>query len=143
MIISIITVCYNSSNTIADTLISLSNQNYADIEHIIVDGGSIDATLEIIKNNQLPNSKIISEKDDGIYDAMNKGLSLATGEVIGFINSDDFYPTSDVLALVANIFGDTSIDCCYGDLCYVDQSNSEKVVRYWRSGPFIPNSFRN
>ena len=140
--ISIITVCYNSSNTIAETMISLKNQIHKNVEHIIIDGGSTDTTLDILKKNKPPNTKIISEKDDGIYDAMNKGLALASGDVVGFLNSDDFYTSSDVLALVAKVFSDDSVDCCYGDLCYVNQFNVNKIIRYWRSEAFIPYAFK-
>jgi glycosyltransferase involved in cell wall biosynthesis len=139
MKITIITVCFNS---IGDTLRSVANQNYGNIEHIIVDGKSTDLTLKIISEQGGHIAKLISENDGGIYDAMNKGIEAATGEIIGFINSDDFYASNDILENVAAIFEDEAVDCCYGDLCYVDQFDVHKIVRYWRASPFIPNSFR-
>lgn len=141
MIISIITVCYNSADTIGDTLLSVRKQTYRNIEHIIVDGGSKDDTLAIVAAEVIPSHKLLSEKDKGIYDAMNKGIALATGDVIGFINADDFYPTSDVLATVAAAFEFSGADSCYGDLCYVQQGDVSKTVRYWRSAPFAPGLF--
>jgi glycosyltransferase involved in cell wall biosynthesis len=141
MKISIITVCYNSEKTIGDTLISVRDQNYKHIEHIIVDGLSTDRTLAVVTAEGAHVSKIVSEKDNGIYDAMNKGIALARGDVIGFINADDFYPSSDVLAVVAAAFDASGADCCYGDLCYVQQDDFAKTVRYWRSAPFMPGMF--
>jgi glycosyltransferase involved in cell wall biosynthesis len=141
MKISIITVCYNSEKTIDDTLLSVRAQTYGDIEHIIVDGGSTDRTLAVVAAVGAHVTKVVSEPDKGIYDAMNKGIALATGEVIGFINADDFYPTPEVLALVAAAFDDGGADCCYGDLCYVQQNDVSKTVRYWRSAPFLTGLF--
>lgn len=141
MKISIITVCYNSEKTIGDTLQSVREQKYGNIEHIIVDGLSKDSTLAVVAAEGSHVTKIVSEKDKGIYDAMNKGIALATGDVIGFINADDFYPTSDVLAAVAEAFESSGADCCYGDLCYVQQDDVAKTVRYWRSAPFVPGFF--
>ena len=141
MKISIITVCYNSEKTIEDTLRSVFEQNYENIEHIIIDGGSTDRTLAVVATAGAHVAKIVSEPDNGIYDAMNKGIALATGDVIGFINADDFYPTPEVLALVASAFESSGADCCYGDLCYVQQDDVSKTVRYWRSAPFSPGLF--
>ena len=141
MKISIITVCYNSEKTIGDTLRSVFEQNYENIEHIIIDGGSTDRTLAVLATAGAHVAKIVSEPDNGIYDAMNKGIALATGDVIGFINADDFYPTPEVLALVASAFESSGADCCYGDLCYVQQDDVSKTVRYWRSAPFSPGLF--
>ena len=104
MIISIITVCYNSSATIQDTIASVNQQSYPDIEHVFIDGGSTDRTVEIIRNLSKRNTTIISEKDQGIYDAMNKGLHKAKGEIVTYLNSDDFYYDSDVIATVAKSF---------------------------------------
>ena len=141
MKISIITVCYNSEKTIGDTLRSVFEQKYENIEHIIIDGGSTDRTLAVVATAGAHVAKIVSEPDNGIYDAMNKGIALATGDVIGFINADDFYPTPEVLALVASAFESSGADCCYGDLCYVQQDDVSKTVRYWRSAPFSPGLF--
>jgi len=141
MKISVITICYNSDRTIADTMRSARCQTYSNIEHIIVDGGSTDNTLAVVSAEVMPSYKLVSEKDNGIYDAMNKGIALATGDIIGFINADDFYPSPDVLATVAAAFEASGADCCYGDLCYVQQDDVSKLVRYWRSAPFVPGLF--
>ncbi|WP_416545675.1 glycosyltransferase family 2 protein [Limnohabitans sp. DCL3] len=141
MKISIITVCFNSDATIADTLDSVRSQAYPYLEYIIVDGGSSDKTLAVINSKLMPSHKLISEQDSGIYDAMNKGIALATGEIIGFINADDFYPSSDVISKVVKVFENSRVDCCYGDLLYVEQENTSKIVRYWRSCPFVAGLF--
>jgi len=141
MKISVITVCYNSAETIGHTLRSVREQTYGDIEHIVVDGGSRDNTLEVVAAEGQHVAKLVSEKDKGIYDAMNKGIALASGEVVGFINADDFYASTSVLTDVAAAFGKSGADSCYGDLCYVSQSDPMRVVRYWRSKDFVPGSF--
>ena len=141
MKISIITVCYNSEKTIGDTLRSVFEQKYENIEHIIIDGGSTDRTLAVVATAGAHVAKIVSEPDNGIYDAMNKGIALATGDVVGFINADDFYPGPSVLAVVASAFESSGADCCYGDLCYVKQEDVSKTVRYWRSAPFTLGLF--
>lgn len=142
MQISVITVCYNSAPTIADTLRSVDAQSWNEREHLIVDGGSRDGTLEVAARHAKPWRRVVSEADAGIYDAMNKGLRLARGEVIGFLNSDDFYPTPATLAAVAAAFADPALDACYGDLCYVRRDDPRRVVRYWRSSAFRPGLFR-
>lgn len=141
MKLSIITVCYNSAETIGDTLRSVRGQTYGKIEHIVIDGGSKDNTLEVVTTEGPHVAKLVSERDGGIYDAMNKGIALATGDVIGFINADDFYAAPDVLVQVAKIFEDQTIDACYGDLCYVKQDDTKSIVRYWRSSEFKPQLF--
>jgi len=110
-------------------------------EHILIDGASTDATREIITKQSNYFAHITSEPDDGIYDAMNKGLQVATGDIIGILNSDDFYPDKFVLEKVSKIFADQSISACYGDLLYVDNKNKSKVVRYWKSSSFKPSKF--
>jgi glycosyltransferase involved in cell wall biosynthesis len=140
MKISVITVCYNSKKTIADTLLSVRSQNHPYIEHIIVDGGSEDETLAVVAIEGMPNHVLISEKDEGIYDAMNKGLKRASGDVIGFLNSDDFYADSDVLGKVAAVFQDESVEACYADLVYVTPDNS-RVARHWKSKVFAKGDF--
>ena len=139
--ITIITVCYNSDKTIKDTLESVKNQNFKNIEHIIIDGMSTDQTLFIVK--KYPHiKKIISETDDGIYDAMNKGIEIATGHIIGFLNSDDLYVNNDVISKVVKEFkNDVSIDACYSDLIYVDRHNTSKIIRYVKSSEFKENLF--
>ena len=139
--ITIITVCYNSEKTIKNTLESIESQTFKKIEHIIVDGKSTDNTLSIIKEYS-SKRKIISEHDKGIYDAMNKGIKLAEGDIIGFLNSDDFYANNDILSKVANIFkNNASLDACYADLIYTDQNDLFKNIRYWKSSKFIPGLF--
>lgn len=140
-LVSIITGTYNSALFIADCVKSVHQQQYRPIEHIIIDGDSIDATTSIIK--QMPNSvtTLVSEKDEGIYDAMNKGLKLAQGEIVGILNSDDFYTSDEVVQQVVRAFEDPSIDCVYGDLVYVDQLNTGKVVRNWVTGPYKKHAF--
>ncbi len=141
MKVSIITVAYNSAATIVDTLRSVAQQTHPDIEHLVIDGASRDGTLGILAAHAAPWRRVFSEPDRGIYDAMNKGLRLASGEVIGFLNSDDFYASPDSLATIAQAFADPAIDVCYGDLCYVRPGQVTSVVRYWRSAPFEPQLF--
>lgn len=141
MKISVITVCYNSAAHIADALHSVDCQNWPDLEHIVVDGASNDNTLEIIAAHPQPWRRVISEKDNGIYDAMNKGIRICQGDVIGFINSDDFYATPRALFRVAEAFADPSVEACYGDLCYVNQKDTTLVVRRWKSSVFRPGMF--
>ena len=130
--ISIITVCYNSAITIEDTINSVLNQKNASVEHILVDGASTDGTVEIIQN-YFSITKLVSEEDNGIYDAMNKGIALATGDIVGILNADDFYANENVLESVAKVFLDPTIEACYGDLVYVKQDNVDQVVRFWKS----------
>lgn len=139
MKISIITATFNSSATIRDTLKSVQSQKFPDVEHIIVDGLSSDDTLHIVR--QFNVATVLSEKDEGIYDAMNKGIRLATGEVIGILNSDDIYADENVLREVGEIFRDDQVDVCYADLQYVDEHDTTKLVRNWKSGNFSKNSF--
>lgn len=141
MKISIITVCYNSAATIESTLKSVASQDYPDIEHIIIDGGSTDSTLDIIKRYQNI-SMLVSEPDKGIYDAMNKGIMMATGDVIGTLNADDFYINNTAVSDVAKTFEDNVIDACFADLVYVDQNNTDKIVRYWKSQQYQPGLFK-
>lgn len=140
MKISIITVCFNSAKTIMDTIHSVANQDYTDIEHIVVDGGSTDGTVEIISKTSSI-AHFVSEPDEGIYDAMNKGISMANGDIVGILNADDFYNSNHVLSSIANAFENSSIDACYADLVYVDQNDTNKVVRYWKSSSFKQGLF--
>lgn len=165
MKVSLITVSYNSARTIADTLKSVQSQTYKDIEYIVVDGNSSDGTIEIVKQfldsakdvsqnasqgskkdvaqdaSQGVVTKFLCERDKGIYDAMNKGLAMATGEVIGVLNSDDFYCSNDVIEEVVRAFQQNNTDCLYGDLNYVDPIDTSKIVRKWRSGSFRKQNF--
>ena len=140
MKISIITACYNSAATVTDTLKSVAMQDYPDIEHIIVDGNSSDNTIAIAQ--QFPHvQKIISENDDGIYDAMNKGIVLAGGDVIGILNSDDIYTGPAVISKVMSEFEKGNADAVYADLQYVKYDNTNKVTRTWHSGQFSKRKF--
>ena len=138
--ISIITVTYNSAATIADTLLSVQNQSYNNIEHIIVDGNSQDDTMEIVKSFPHVN-KWCSERDGGLYDAMNKGLEMATGDIIGILNSDDIYANNFVLSKVIDCFNNEYVDTLYGDLHYVHPTDLSKVIRVWKSGRFKRSNF--
>lgn len=141
MKISVITVSYNSATTIADTVHSVASQTHTDIEHLVIDGLSIDDTVKVVKANRHPNLVLSSEKDTGIYDAMNKGLDRATGDIIGFLNADDFFADAEVLTRVAQAFeSDSRIEACFGDLVYVSEDN-RNVVRYWKSRPYEKGSF--
>ncbi|WP_257254805.1 MULTISPECIES: glycosyltransferase family 2 protein [unclassified Endozoicomonas] len=133
MKISIITVCFNSAITIEDTIRSVISQNYRDIEYIIVDGGSTDQTLSIIDKYKENICQLISEPDEGLYDAMNKGIKLATGDVIGILNSDDVFQDDDVIFNVIAGISNADIDACYGDLVYVSKDDLSRVVRFWKS----------
>jgi glycosyltransferase involved in cell wall biosynthesis len=139
--ITIITVCYNSEKYIKNTLDSVACQKFKNIEHLIIDGNSTDETVKLVQN--YPHiKKIISESDKGIYHAMNKGLRIATGDIIGFLNSDDFYENNEVLLRVANIFkNNLLLDACYADLIYVDSFDISKNIRYWRSNKFVKGLF--
>ncbi|BEI34780.1 glycosyltransferase family 2 protein [Polynucleobacter sp. HIN6] len=143
MKISIITACYNAQYTIAETISSVIGQTYSDIEYLIIDGNSSDQTVNIIKSH--PHfgkvSYFVTEPDKGVYDAMNKGISIASGEIIGLLNADDVYVDNSVLAQVAQIFSDTSIDACYADLVYVKEFDSSRIVRYWKSNTYRPGLF--
>jgi glycosyltransferase involved in cell wall biosynthesis len=139
--ISIITVCRNSAATIRDTLESIALQSHKNLEHIIIDGGSTDGTLAVIKEWKKYPVRLISEQDNGIYDAMNKGIRIATGDIIGILNSDDVYYDSHVLENVSAVMNDPSIDACYADLIYVDKNNLNKIIRYWKSSDFKKGLF--
>jgi len=145
MKISLITVTYNSEKTLKDTIQSVLLQEFNDIEYIIVDGISSDNTLNIIKENLNQNSrylKYFSEKDNGLYDAMNKGIRMATGDIIGIINSDDFYHRTDLISNVVKVFKDEEVQAIYGDVRFVKPNNLEKTVRYYSSKNFSPKRFR-
>ncbi len=141
MKLSIITVVLNNRAVIKGCIESVLNQTYRAIEYIIVDGGSTDGTSQVIEEYHGGISKWISEPDLGIYDAMNKGIRMASGDVIGILNSDDFYPHPEVLSKVANVFLQCSNDSCYGDLDYVDSVDIGRTVRSWRAGNFLKSRF--
>lgn len=137
MKISVITATWNSERTIGASIDTLSRQVLAghQVEHIVIDGGSTDRTVEIVRAKN-PNAVVVSEPDDGIYDALNKGIKLASGDVIGFLHSDDMYEHDHVLQLVLDRFVSTGADLVYGDLVYCDELDTSKLKRHWRSGPF-------
>ena len=141
--ISIITATYNSLETLPTTLKSIVEQNYENIECVVIDGKSTDGTLKIIYKYQIDNPdisfKIISEKDTGIYDALNKGIFNATGDIIGFLHSDDMLASSNILTKIAEEFVKTNVNGVYGDLQYVNKKNTNNVIRYWKSKKFHPN----
>jgi glycosyltransferase len=141
MKISIITVAYNSAATILDTLQSVAAQTHPDIEHIVIDGGSRDNTVALVRSQGAQVSRLVSERDEGIYDAMNKGLRLATGEFVGFLNADDMLAAPDVVAAIAHAAA-AEVDAVCGDLVYVNKDRPAEVVRYWRCGEFTPSSLR-
>ena len=142
MKISVITVVYNSASTIQFAIDSVLNQTFNNIEYIVVDGASTDGTLEILEKNKKNIDVLISEPDKGIYDAMNKGLKAATGDVIGTLNSDDFYADNYVLEKVYKCFTEYKTDSVFGDLIYVKHDDINKNVRYWKSSEYSPGKFK-
>ena len=140
MKVSIITVCYNSESTIKDTIESVINQDYPDIEYIVIDGQSNDLTNEIIDDYKDKISYYHSEPDNGIYDAMNKGINAATGDLIGILNSDDIYVNNQVISKIVDRLGNN--DGIYADLVYVDHNNLNKVKRVWKSGKYNEGAFK-
>ena len=138
---SIITVCFNSAETIEDTIRSVLSQDYRNIEYIIVDGGSTDGALDIINRYAGNTVKVISEPDDGIYDAMNKGIKLSSGGVIATLNSDDVYMNDTVVTEMLDFIAAGNLDAAYADLVYVNRENLDKVVRYWKAGPYKKGAF--
>lgn len=139
--LSIITVCYNSAKTIEDTIRSIISQDYPDIEYIVIDGNSKDGTQAILQRYAHHIQTLISEPDKGIYDAMNKGIMKATGEVIGLLNADDIYANPHVLSKIAAAFQNKNIDACFGDLIYFKDNKPDNVIRYWQSCPFVSGAF--
>jgi len=138
--VSVITVTFNSEDYISNAVDSVLGQSYKNIEYIVIDGESTDKTVNILQSYEGRISKFISEKDTGIYDAMNKGISLASGDVVGILNSDDFYIDEFVIEKVVKEF-EKKIDCLYADLVYVRSKNLSKVVRYYDSSHFSPSKF--
>ena len=139
---SVVTVCYNAAETIGHCLDSVASQDYPDLEHVVIDGGSTDGTLDLIETCQGRLSQFVSEPDNGIYHAMNKGLAMATGEVVGFLNADDFLAHDAVISTIANAMEKHHSDAVYGDLDYVDAADMNRVVRRWKPGTYRPGAFR-
>lgn len=142
MKISLITVTYNSEKYLEECIRSVIKQNYKNIEHIIVDGKSTDGTVSIIERYSPHISKWISEKDNGIYHAINKGMQMATGDIIGLLNSDDIFASSDVITTIANCFTMNKVDSLYGDLVYVDQHDIGRVIRTWKGQNYNRERFK-
>ncbi len=136
MKVSIITIAYNSENSISDAINSVLSQTYPNIEYIIVDGKSKDKTVEIVKSYGNKISKFVSEPDKGIYDALNKGIEMASGDVVGFMHSDDLFADEHVIEKVAKLFKEKDVDSIYGDLNYVFKNDTNKILRYWKSDEF-------
>lgn len=134
--ISIITAVYNSELTVAESIQSVTTQDYASVEHIVVEGQSMDRSLEAIKSVKHPRLKLISEEDEGIYDALNKGIAHSSGNIIGFVHSDDLLANERVLSTIADSFKDPSVEAVFSDLIYVSKSDVSSVIRYWSSGNF-------
>ncbi len=142
MKISVVTAVYNRAATIAQAIESVQAQSWAPIEHVIQDGQSTDGTLEIARRLANETTRIISEPDDGLYDAINRGISHATGDVIGLMHSDDFFASPRVLEQVAAAFEEPGVDGVYGDLEYVSASDPARVIRHWKSGQYEPRLLR-
>ena len=143
MKVSIITIAYNSASTLKDTIESVVQQSYPNIEYIIIDGGSTDATLDIIKQYESKIAKVISEKDNGLYEALNKGIAVATGDVIGFLHSDDFYIHENVIGNMVSLLQKENADAVYADLYYVDKNNTDTIFRKWKAGTYEHGQFLN
>ena len=136
MRISIVTACLNNHLTVEQAIQSVIYQTHTNLEHILVDGGSTDGTLEIVERYTRRISRIISGRDRGLYDALNKGIQAATGDVVGFLHADDTYADRMAIQKVIEFFESQKVDSIYGDLIYVDKQNADKVIRYWRAGAF-------
>lgn len=143
MKVSIITITYNSEATIRDTIESVLNQTYSDIEYIIVDGLSKDNTLSIVSEYSNRITKVVSEKDHGLYDALNKGIKLCTGDIVGLIHSDDFYTSNTVIEKLVNKIKSENADAVYADLYYVDKDDTNRIFRKWHSGEYKHGMFYN
>lgn len=143
MKVSVITVCFNSVGTIEDTINSVQSQTYDDIEHIVIDGGSTDGTKELLESKKSCLGVLLSEPDNGLYDAMNKGIALASGEIIGVLNSDDFFESEDVVAsIVESLNRSPECDLIFGDVVFVEPQDLTQVTRYYGASRFRPWKLR-
>ncbi|RFF29583.1 glycosyltransferase family 2 protein [Wenzhouxiangella sediminis] len=142
MKISVITATYNSAATIDECLGSIAAQDWQDVEHIVIDGGSTDGTLEVLERTGSRIAQLVSEPDDGIYDALNKGIGLASGDVVGFLHADDVLASDDVLSRIARDFEGGNFGGVYGDLQYVRNDDSGAIVRHWEAGSFSSSRLR-
>lgn len=140
MKITVVTATYNSAATLRATLDSVRAQNYPELEYIVVDGGSTDHTMNMVHEYSDIITAFVSEPDNGIYDALNKGISMSSGEFVGFLHSDDFFADADVINAIAA--AGQQCDAVYGDLQYVQRDNVEKITRHWRSKPYKPGLFK-
>jgi glycosyltransferase len=140
--ISIITVCLNAADTIEETIQSVFAQTYPSVEYILIDGKSTDGTLEILTKYKHRFAALVTEKDSGLYAALNKGVKLATGDLIGILHADDLFASADVLTKIAALVTTTKCDAVYADLEYVKRENPSNIVRYWKSGKYKMGSFR-
>lgn len=138
--VSVVTVCKNCAPTLSQAIASIQTQNGIEVQHVVIDNCSSDGSKEIVGESKSV-SVFVSEPDNGIYDAMNKGIRLVNGEIVGILNADDFYASPLVLEKVAAVFQDPDIETCYGDLQYVDAADVNKVVRHWKSGVCSPEKF--
>jgi len=141
--VSVITVCFNSAETIEGTLAAVSSQTYPDIEHVIIDGGSSDGTVDRVRTRVRESDVLVSEPDEGLYDAMNKGVALAKGDIVGILNSDDFYESEDVISSVVRVFAENpDVDVVFGDVVFVAPEDLLRVTRYYSAEHFRPWKLR-
>lgn len=136
MKVSIVTAVFNRAATVGDTISSIQRQTYPKIEHVIQDGGSTDGTLNVIQDLATEQTLVVSAQDSGIYDAINKGIARASGDVVGLMHSDDFFAHDRVIEKVVESFSDPKVDAVFGDLDYVSANNPDKIIRHWKSGAF-------
>lgn len=142
MKISVITAAYKSEATVGEAIASVAAQTHPDLEHLVIEGNSEDGTFDAIERSAHDRMLLISEPDEGIYDALNKGVQNATGDVIGFIHSDDFLAHDGVLARIAAAFDDPAVEAVFSDLVYVSQADTSRVIRHWSTGPFHPRRLK-
>ncbi len=143
MKVSVITVVYNAADTIEDTIKSVIEQDYDEIEHIVIDGGSTDDTMDVVNRYREHLAVVLSEPDDGIYDAMNKGIDIASGDIVGTLNADDWYADNGVIRKVVIAFNeDDKLDAVYGDIVFVTREKPYRLIRYWKSRPYNDGLFK-
>jgi glycosyltransferase involved in cell wall biosynthesis len=143
MKVSVITCCLNAESTITDNILSVNRQSYEDIEHLIMDGDSRDDTVSLVRRLSSRNPVIFSEKDSSALEAFNKGIIQSTGDIIGFLNGDDFFIDDDVVKKIVQIFDDPEVMGCYANVIYVDQFNIKNVKRFWRLGPYSDQALKS
>lgn len=136
MKVSIITAVYNARETVGEAIESILAQSYPNIELVVIDGASTDGTVDVLERYRDKIASFVSEKDDGIYDALNKGVARASGDVVGFLHADDMLASTEAVKRIADAFADPAVDAAYGDLVYVNKLDCDKVIRYWRAGEY-------